>query len=157
MFPLWSTRHLHRSFSTVSFPRLLSTSLFYFLVLTASVLSTGLFCSLLLTPLLDLPSLVLFRSRRRSHAQALCVGFVPKQTKKSSDWHLPTPTEMNATHRVTKLSISFFVHFRFWLLYCKLKSVGHRQWGMLHYDAMLFSRNLEPLWCTFGIYARSLA
>ena len=29
------------------------------------------------------------------------MGFAPKQTKESSDWHLRTPTEMNATHRVT--------------------------------------------------------
>ena len=51
------------------------------------------FCWLLGT----LPSLV-FWSRRKSHAQALCVGFVPKQTKESFDWHslTPTPTETNA-------------------------------------------------------------
>ena len=34
----------------------------------------------------DLPSLVLLRSRGRSRAQALCVSFAPKQTKRSSDW-----------------------------------------------------------------------
>ena len=33
-----------------------------------------------------LPSLILFRSRRRSRTQALCVGFAPKQTKESK-WH----------------------------------------------------------------------
>ena len=35
----------------------------------------------------DLLSLVLFRSCRISHAQAFCIGFAPKQTKGSSDWH----------------------------------------------------------------------
>ena len=39
----------------------------------------------------DLLSLIFFRSRGRSRAQALCVGFAPKQTKGYSDWHLPTP------------------------------------------------------------------
>ena len=34
-----------------------------------------------------LPSLVVFRSCGKSHVQALCVGFAPKQTKGSSDWH----------------------------------------------------------------------
>ena len=48
-----------------------------------------------------LPFLDFFRSRRRSRAQALCVGFAQKQTKESSDWHSPTPTDMNTTHRAT--------------------------------------------------------
>ena len=76
------------------------------------VLSTGLFCSLLLTVLFSpplssdslwllwgIPSLLHFRSRGRSGAQALYVGFEPKQTKRT--WVAPTQTEMNATHRVT--------------------------------------------------------
>ena len=37
----------------------------------------------LLFCLATLPSLVFFRSRRRSRAQAFCVGFAPKQTKES--------------------------------------------------------------------------
>ena len=57
---------------------------------------TGLFCSPLSTALLgflcqltsvflpDLPFLLHVRSRRRSRAQALCLGFAPKQTKRSS-------------------------------------------------------------------------
>ena len=49
----------------------------------------------------DFPSLVLFWSRGRYYVLDLCVGFAPKQTKESSDRHLPTLTEMNATHRVT--------------------------------------------------------
>ena len=38
-----------------------------------------------------------FQSHRKSLAQALCVGFAPKQTKESTDWRspIPTPTEMN--------------------------------------------------------------
>ena len=40
--------------------------------------------------------------------QALCVGFMPKQTKESSDKHLSTRTEMNATHHVTPQSFSKF-------------------------------------------------
>ena len=45
-----------------------------------------------------LPFFVFFRSRRKSRAQALCVGFAPKRTKESSDWHslTPTLTEKNA-------------------------------------------------------------
>ena len=66
---------------------------------------TVLFCSLLLTHFFCLlsglhsflpsflPSFTHFRSRGRSRAQALCVGFVPKQTKGFSDWHLHTPTQ----------------------------------------------------------------
>ena len=69
--------------------------------LDCPVLSTGLFCSLLLTvlfnPLLstdslcllwDLPSLVHFRSRSRSRPQALCVGFALNRQKDSlTDTH----------------------------------------------------------------------
>ena len=45
-----------------------------------------------------LPFLIFFRSRRKSRAQALCVGFAPKQAKESSDWlsPAPSPTETNA-------------------------------------------------------------
>ena len=38
------------------------------------------------------PSLVLFRSRRISRMHAICVGFGPKKTKGSSDWHTATAT-----------------------------------------------------------------
>ena len=61
-------------------------------------------CSHLLTDLSsadcpwDLPSLVLFWSRRRSHAQALCVGFTPKQTKGSFDWHPHTECPTSCHH-----------------------------------------------------------
>ena len=48
----------------------------------------------------DLPSFVIFRSRGRPRAQALCVRFAPKQTKEFFDRHLRTPTKMNAQHRV---------------------------------------------------------
>ena len=66
-------------------------------------------CSLLLTALLssvhfcwvsELPSLVPFRSHRKSHAQALLCGFHAK-TDKRILWLAPTPRETNATHRVT--------------------------------------------------------
>ena len=45
-----------------------------------------------------LPFLVFFRSRRKSLAKVLWVGFTPKQTKESFDWGSPTPTpvEMNS-------------------------------------------------------------
>ena len=55
-------------------------------------------CSLCL--LSDLPSLLHFRSRGRSCPQALCVGFAPKQTKRSSKWRQHKRKRI-ATHRVT--------------------------------------------------------
>ena len=66
-------------FLTVAFPRLLLILFFCWLPGT-------------------LPFLVFFQSRGRSYAQALCVGFAPKQTKESSDClsPTPTPTETNA-------------------------------------------------------------
>ena len=54
---------------------------------------TDFFCSLLLTHLFSqtfLPSS--FRSHGRSRTLALCVGFAPKQTKWSSEWHPHTHT-----------------------------------------------------------------
>ena len=39
-----------------------------------------------------LPFLVFFWSCRKSHVQALCVGFAPKQMKESFDWRSSTPT-----------------------------------------------------------------
>ena len=58
---------------------------------SCSLLPTALFCLPLSTASFcsawDLPSLVLFWSRGKYHAQALCVGFTPKQAKRSSDWH----------------------------------------------------------------------
>ena len=87
--------------------------------LDCPVLSTGLFCSLLLTVffslplssgslclLWDLPSLLHFRSRGRSHPQALCVGFVPKQKKGFTDRH---------PHKQTRMPpISSQSYFMFW-------------------------------------------
>ena len=72
------------------------------------ILLTSLFCLLLLTlgPSFPRP----LWSRWKSRAQALCVCFVPKQTKESSDWHLPTPEEMNANHRVTYIRVSLSVN-----------------------------------------------
>ena len=55
--------------------------------LFCSPLSTalsGFLCQQPLSLLSDLPLLVHFRSRGRSWAQALCLGFAPKQTKRSS-------------------------------------------------------------------------
>ena len=48
-----------------------------------------------------LPFLIFFQSCRKSRVQTLCVGFTPEQTKESSDWYSPTPTETNAQHRAT--------------------------------------------------------
>ena len=71
---------------------LLPTAQFYRLVYSVpfSVLVSS-------VQLWDLPSLAIFWSRGRSRTQALCVGFVPKQIKGSSDWHLPTPTQRMPT------------------------------------------------------------
>ena len=60
-----------------------------------------LLCSASFSWLWDITSLFLFRSRGKSHAKALCVGLTPKQTRESSDWYSPAPTEMNANHRIT--------------------------------------------------------
>ena len=67
------------------------------------VLSPSLDCSLKLTDLFcwltssrfsrTFLSLVHFESRGRSRAQALCVGFAPKQTMGFSDWH-PHPQKL---------------------------------------------------------------
>ena len=79
---IWVYRYKQPPFSTVSFLRLLSTALF------CSLLQTALVSPLHLTGLFwDLPSLVFFRFRGRSCAQALCMVFVPKQTMGSSDWY----------------------------------------------------------------------
>ena len=47
-------------------------------------------CQLTLCLLWDLPLFVHFWSRRRSRAQALCLGFVPIKTKRSSDSNTPS-------------------------------------------------------------------
>ena len=78
----WPTRPLS--------PQALAPVFFYWLPCSASfvdwfLLLSAFFCRLL--PSEILPSLFLFRSRGRSCAQALCVGFAPKQIKGSSDWH----------------------------------------------------------------------
>ena len=43
-------------------------------------------CQLTLSLLSDLPLLIHFQSHGRSRAQALCLGFAPKQTKRLSVW-----------------------------------------------------------------------
>ena len=71
---------------------------------SCSLLPTAQFCRLFssasfswLPPswfwLWDLLSVVFFRSRGRSRTKALCVGFSPKQTKRSSEWHPHPHTE----------------------------------------------------------------
>ena len=74
---------------TVSFSALFSS---LSTVLFSSPLSTGLLSWLTSHAdcVWDLPSLVFFRSCRRSHTQALYVSFAPKETKRFSDW-LPHP------------------------------------------------------------------
>ena len=59
------------------------TSLFCSPLFTAL---SGFLCQLTISLLSNLPLLVHFWSRRRSPAQTLCLGFAPKQTKKSSVW-----------------------------------------------------------------------
>ena len=59
--------------------------------LSLTVVNSSLFCSVTLL------FLVFFRSHRKFRAQALCVGFAPKQTKESSDWRSPTPIERMPT------------------------------------------------------------
>ena len=47
--------------------------------------------------------LVFFQFHRKSRAQSLCMSFVPKQTKESSDWRSPPYTlRMNTHHCATK-------------------------------------------------------
>ena len=61
----------------------------------------------------DLPSLVRFRSRGRSRVQALCVGFAPKQTKGSSDWHPHPQKRMSpiVSHKAKEPSfLYYFTH-----------------------------------------------
>ena len=43
------------------------------------------------------------RSRRRSHAQTLCVGFAPKQIKRFFNWHPLHTYSTNAQHLLTLL------------------------------------------------------
>ena len=85
-------------FLTVGFPRFLLTALSCWLPCSVD-------CYWLLSSVQfwDLPSLVFFWSCGKSRARALCVGFSPKQTKESSDWHslTPTPTETNVRYRAT--------------------------------------------------------
>ena len=76
----------------VFFRPLLLTVLCCFLMLTVLLLTDlshrlVFFCSPLSTDLWDLPFLVHFQSRGRSR-----VGFVPKQTKRLSDWYPPPHT-----------------------------------------------------------------
>ena len=73
------------------------TDRFYRLVFSAPFcwLSPGAFLS---------PS---FRSRRKSHAQALCVGFTAKQTKGFSEWHPHTHP-----HKECPTSCHKIDHFR---------------------------------------------
>ena len=60
-----------------------------------------------LSLLWDLPSLLHFRSHGRSHPQALCTGFAPKQTNRFSDRHTHTPTQRIAntvSHSISGVS-----------------------------------------------------
>ena len=54
---------------------------------SASVYSSEIPTKPLFSSLRDISSFDLFQSRGKSLGQVLCVGFVPKQTKGSSDWH----------------------------------------------------------------------
>ena len=65
-----------------------------------------------------LPSLVFFRSRMKSSAQAFCVGFAPKQTKEFSDWNSPTPTGRMHPHRTTDRSDINMIRFLLAVLFC---------------------------------------
>ena len=81
----WPTQPLGLQVLAVGFPWLLLTTLSCWLPcsvwLPSSVDCLLLFCSGTLL------SLVLFQSCGKSRMQTFCVGFVPKQTKGSSDWH----------------------------------------------------------------------
>ena len=57
------------------------------IAISSRLFSSDLLCSLTLCLLWDLPSLVFFWSRGRSRTKALCEGFAPKQSKRSSEWH----------------------------------------------------------------------
>ena len=55
-------------------------------VVDCSLSLSGFLSQLTLCLLSDLPFLLHFRTRRRSRVQAVCLGFAPKQTKRSSAW-----------------------------------------------------------------------
>ena len=82
-------------------------------------LLTAFFCQLLSSVFPGtLPSLVFFWFRRKSLAQALYVGFMPKQTKESSDWHSPTPIETNAQHQATYIYIYIYIYMYIYMYIC---------------------------------------
>ena len=74
--------------------------------LMLSVVDSSLRLPLSTDPLWDLPFLLYFRSRGRSRAQALCLGFMPKQTKRFSDrcTHTHTPNTTNG-HIVSQICL----------------------------------------------------
>ena len=81
-------------------------------VLLWTAISSRLFCPPLSTDSLCLPcdllSFLRFRSRGRSRPQALCVGFVPNQTKRFSDRHTHTHTNSTNDHHSITLDIIFY-------------------------------------------------
>ena len=87
-------------------PQVLAVTFFLLTVGFPRLLLIAISCRLVSSvQLWDFSSLFLFRPRNISLAQALCVGFAQKKKKESSDWYLPTPTETNATHRITMLRL----------------------------------------------------
>ena len=85
-------------------PMLSSVDCVLLLLLTAissRLISPVLLCQLTLCLLCDLPSFFHFRSRGRSRSQALCVGFVPKQTKRFSERRAHIHQHTNGQHSVT--------------------------------------------------------
>ena len=81
-----ATRNANSSLTVFSHCLLLPTVSFPGLLSQADWSPLPFFVNGSLCLLSDLLSLLHFRSRGRSHLQALCVGFTPKQTKRSSEW-----------------------------------------------------------------------
>ena len=109
---------LSRPSTSPNFCRLPCSGSSLFCLLVSGVFCPVLFCSA------TLPSLVLFQPRGRSRVQALCVCFVPKLTKGSSDWHSLTPTQRMPNivpHWLDQVYNDFF--FLFSCLYPNLSSI----------------------------------
>ena len=138
--PLTSAFWVHRPSTVLSFA-------------VCPVLSTGLFCLLLLfcsETFLPSSSSGLMRA---SHAQALCVGFAPKQTKGSSDWHPHRHTQKRmppiVSHWIGKVIQLKFYHDDKWYMH-KPKSVFKRRIKFLVFLKLYAnewkSRNLGEEW-----------
>ena len=117
---------------------------------------TSLFC---LGPSFPRPLPVSWEISRASS----CCGFAPKETKESSDWHLPTPTEMNATRRVPMykkwaqarlklLSTKRVYKSLLIYLYKKDLALDNKQWLNRHKTKPMFNQLNEKIIQDFNVH-----